>query len=153
MYSTVFKVCVRYAPNRTIADDYIQECYLKIFKKLDTFIGDNLGELGSWVKRLSINYCIDQNRKTKPLFCEYFDEINIIDDNDDIILENKYTLKQILSAIHMLSPRYKTVFNMFVLDGYTHKEISDKLKLKPGSSKANLFKAKKKLRNILLRLN
>ncbi len=116
-------------------------------------MGDNLGELGSWVKRLSINYCIDQNRKTKPLFCEYFDEVIYDDDETDIILENNYTLKQILSSIHTLPPRYKTVFNMFVLDGFTHKEISDKLNLKPGSSKANLFKAKKKLREILLRLN
>lgn len=154
MYSTIFKTCIRYAPNKTIAEDYIQECYLKIFDKLDMFIGDNMGDLGAWVKRITINYCIDQARKRKPSFCENTDIFEIRDFNDeDVDITKSYTLTQVLSAIHMLTPRYKTVFNMFVLDGFSHKEISEKLNLKPGSSKANLFKAKRKLREILLKYN
>lgn len=149
MYSTVYNTCMRYAPNETIAKDYIQECYIRIFDKLDVFIGDNMADLGAWVKRLCVNYCVDQARGLKPLFCDYVEVKNLQAETDDEFV-NKYTLTQILDAIHKLSPRYKTIFNMFMLDGYTHQEITKKLGLKPGTSNANLFKAKRRVREILL---
>lgn len=150
MYSTVFKTCMRYAPNEMVANDYIQECYIKIFDKLHLFIGDTMAELGAWVKKVCINYCIDQARGFKPTFCEQVELSWLQSEENESEIQNNYTLNEIMNAIHKLSPRYKTVFNMFVLDGYTHDEITRELGLNPGASKANLFKAKKKVKEILL---
>lgn len=150
MYSTVYKTCMRYSPNEMVAKDYIQECFIRIFDKLEMFIGDTMAELGAWVKRVCINYCIDQARGFKPTFCEHVEVNRLSSETSNHDLGGEFTLSEILNAIHKLSPRYKTVFNMFVLDGYTHEEITRELGLNPGASKANLFKAKRRLKEILL---
>lgn len=149
MYSTVYNTCMRYAANEDTAKDYMQECYIKIFNKLDLFIGDTMADLGAWVKRICVNYCVDQARKVKPLFCEYVELRNVQSETSED-REYQFTLHEIFKAIHKLTPRYKTIFNMFVLDGYSHDEITRELGLNPGASKANLFKAKRKVRQILL---
>lgn len=148
MYSTIYNTCMRYAPTHHDGEDYMQECYTKVFNNLDTFIGDNMGELGAWVKRVCINHCIDQTRKFTPITTE-IDGIDITNAETYDGEDKQFTLPQILYAIQQLSPRYKTIFNMFVLDGYSHNDITKELGLNPGTSKANLYKAKRKLKEIL----
>jgi len=151
MYSTVFNTCMRYAPNEATGKDYIQECFIKIFDKIDLFIGDTVAELGAWVKGLCIHYCVDQTRALKIKYSENTDLSKFESDDSEYDLESQYTLSEIFNAIHLLSPKYKTIFNMFVLDGYSHNEITKELGLNPGTSKATLFKAKKKVKEILLK--
>lgn len=150
MYPTIYNTCMRYAPNKSVGDDYMQDCYVKIFNNLEYFIGDTMGDLGCWVKKICINHCIDQVRGNKPLFCNYTEVGEISDDCITGDLNVEFTLHEMLDAIQKLTPRYKTIFNMFVLDGYSHAEITRELGLKPGTSKANLFKAKRKVRELLL---
>lgn len=151
MYTTVYKTCMRYAPNRIIGQDYIQECFIKIFNNLNLFIGDTMADLGAWVKRICLNYCVDQARGLKPTFCEVTVLKNMEADDTEYEVEYDYSMHQVFDAIQKLTPRYKSIFNMFVLDGYTHEEISKELGLKPSVSKATLFRAKRKLKQILLK--
>ena len=147
-YHTLFSVCVRYTKSKSETEDYIQDIFTKIFNKLNIFNGDNHRMFGGWIKKIALNYCIDQSRKVKPLFCD-----NVIIDNiqsyDDYDIVNEHSMNDVIIAAKELSPRYKTVFNLYYVDGYSHNKIDEELGLKSGTSKANLYKAKNKLKTIL----
>ena len=153
-YATVYKICMRYASNNSEGLDFMQEIFIKTFNKINTntFKGDSYAEMGAWISRVATNYCIDQYRKfkrrkeSKLLDIPYNNIINITDDMEE---EVEFTTSDAINAIHKLSPRYRTIFNMFVMEGFTHKEISDELSISVGASKSSLHKAKSNLRNIL----
>jgi len=152
-YPTVYNVCMRYSSSKQEGEDFIQESFIKIFDNIEQFDTTTTipnMKFGAWVKKISTNLCIDYLRKQKPLFCENYSIENLSDSvEDDLDDEIYYDKSNINKAIQKLSPRYKTVFNMYYFDGFSHKEISDKLGIKEGASKANLYCAKKKLKEIL----
>lgn len=154
-YGTVYKISMRYSSSTDEAKDNIQDIFMKMFNNIDKFNGDNYEHLTNWVKTLSRNYCIDICRKNKPLFCEIYDNIRDIDReyNDDQNEEFNYSFQEIISAIQKLTPRYNLIFNMFVIDEYSHKEISDLLSISEGVSKSSLYKAKIQLKKLLANNN
>jgi len=153
-YPTVYNVCMRYSSSKQEGEDFIQESFIKVFDNIEKFDAttrtlSNI-RFGAWIKSISTNLCIDYLRKHKPLFCENYSVENLSDNvDDDLDDEIYYDKSNINKAIQKLSPRYKTVFNMYYFDKFSHKEISDKLGIKEGASKANLYCAKKKLKEIL----
>lgn len=155
--SIVYTTCLKYVGNSQEAEDITQEVFIKLFNILSKFNGKNEKQLYSWVKMVSRNMTIDVIRKNKNKSVDInyeslsdlvenadFDEIN--DEQSDLSVDIK-------NAINNLSPKYKKVFELYYLDNYTHEEISKELNLNVGTSKSNLFKAKKKMSELLKKYN
>lgn len=152
-YPTVYNVCMRYSSSKQEGEDFIQESFIKIFdniEKFDTTTSTPNIKFGAWAKRISTNLCIDHLRKQRPLLCENYIVENISCQEEDLDDDKiQYNKSNIIEAVQKLSPRYKAVFNMYYFEGFSHKQISEKLGIKEGASKANLYCAKKKLKDIL----
>jgi RNA polymerase sigma-70 factor (ECF subfamily) len=135
----MYAVCLRYAGNAMEAEDILQEGFIKIFKKLSSFRGD--GSFEGWIRRIFVNTSIEHFRRKNYL--------QPVTEKEENTIEGKYlsvldTLaeRDILDLIQQLSPGYRTVFNMYVIEGYTHKEIGEMLGISEGTSKSQLSRAK-----------
>ena len=135
----MYGVCLRYASNAEEAEDILQEGFIKVFKKLGSFRGD--GSFEGWVRRIFVNTAIEQFRRKRYLLPVTEKEENTIEGKYFSILD-ELAEKDILALVQELSPGYRTVFNMYVVEGYTHKEIADMLGISEGTSKSQLSRAK-----------
>jgi RNA polymerase sigma-70 factor (ECF subfamily) len=150
-YGKMMAICYRYAKDSDEAQDMVQNGFIKVFKKLDVYNFE--GSLEGWIRRIMVNTAIDQIRKNKrnPFLIEDEDRVQNIEEDVPFSTEedefySKLKAKTAIKAISELSPAYRMVFNMYVIEGFTHKEIADYLGISEGTSKSNLAKAKQKLR-------
>ena len=148
-YGKMLVVCMRYANDRDEAKDILHDGFIKVFNKLVSF--KNEGSLEGWIRRIMVNNSIDHVRRKREIFYSTADDYTLEKalleaDKEDTELFLKAKAEIILNLIQKLSPAYKTVFNMYVIENYTHKEIAEKLGINIGTSKSNLAKAKMKLR-------
>jgi RNA polymerase sigma-70 factor (ECF subfamily) len=135
----MYGVCLRYAGNVEEAEDILQEGFIKIFKKLGSFRSE--GSFEGWVRRIFVNTAIEHfRRKTyqQPITEQHE---NTVEGKSLSVLDNLGE-KDILKLVQDLSPGYRTVFNLYVVEGYTHKEIGDMLGISEGTSKSQLSRAK-----------
>ncbi len=146
LYSKMLSVCYRYSDRAEDAKDLFQEGFIKVFDKIGRFNFN--GSLEGWIRRIMVNHCIDYYRKQRKSFAmsETLVEANEIPDEDNDANTELIEGKQLLNLIQNLSPVYRTVFNLYVLDGYTHAEIAEELGISEGTSKSNLSKAKRNLK-------
>ena len=135
----MYAVCLRYAGNAEEAEDILQEGFIKVFKKLDSFRGD--GSFEGWIRRIFVNTAIEHFRRKRYLMPVTEKEENTIEGKYTSVLD-ELGAKDIMALIQELSPGYRTVFNMYVVEGYTHKEIADMLGISEGTSKSQLSRAK-----------
>jgi len=135
----MYAVCLRYAGNAEEAEDILQEGFIKIFKKLDSFRSE--GSFEGWIRRIFVNTAIEHFRRKRYLQPVTEKEENTIEGKYISILD-ELAEQDILSLVQQLSPGYRTVFNMYVVEGYTHKEIADLLGISEGTSKSQLSRAK-----------
>ena len=142
----MYGVCLRYAANSEEAEDILQEGFIKVFKKIGSFRGD--GSFEGWIRRIFVNTAIEHFRKKSYL--------QPITEQEESSIEGKYVSvldslaeKDIIKLIQQLSPGYRTVFNMYVIEGYTHKQIADILKISEGTSKSQLSRAKLILQDLV----
>ncbi|HEX6193580.1 MAG TPA: sigma-70 family RNA polymerase sigma factor [Chitinophagaceae bacterium] len=135
----MYAVCLRYAGNAEEAEDILQEGFIKIFKKLDSFRGE--GSFEGWIRRIFVNTAIEHFRRKRYLQPVTEKEENTIEGKSLSALDG-LAEKDILALVRQLSPGYRTVFNMYVVEGYTHKEIGDMLGISEGTSKSQLSRAK-----------
>lgn len=156
-YSKMMGVCIRYAKDKDQAKDVFHDAFLKVFNTIRTYNGT--GSLEGWIRRLMVNTSIDHLRKNKQEYlivstvrANKIGEITHEEEvNDDDIL-NGIEKEDIMTAVHQLTPAYRAVFNMFVIEEYSHKEIAEMLGISEGTSKSNLSKAKFNLRKNLTHL-
>ncbi|CAN5257165.1 sigma-70 family RNA polymerase sigma factor [soil metagenome] len=148
----MYGVCLRYCNNNDDAQDLLQEGFIKIFKNLDKYRGD--GSFEGWVRRIFVNTSIEHFRKKSVLQKVVTDTENVhVEDKEWNVLDN-LAEKDIINMVHELSPGYKMVFNMHVIEGYSHKEIADILGINEGTSKSQLARAKVVLKKMVeTRLN
>ncbi len=142
----MFGVCLRYAGNSEEAEDILQEGFIKIFNKMSSYRGD--GSFEGWVRRIFVNTAIEHFRKKTYL--------QPITETEENTVEGKYLSvldslaeKDIISLVQQLSPGYRTVFNMYVVEGYTHKQIAEILGISEGTSKSQLSRAKLILQDLV----
>lgn len=138
LYSSVlFSLCLKYSNNYAEAQDNLQDAFVTIFEKIDQF--SHKGSLEGWMKRITINTALQRYRKVGV-----FDLVNEdqIEDVTVDINEDDISLDFLLGIIQELSDRYRLVFNLYVLDGYSHKEIAEMLNITTGTSKSNLARAR-----------
>ena len=135
----MYAVCLRYAGNAEEAEDILQEGFIKVFKKLDSFRRE--GSFEGWVRRIFVNTAIEHFRRKRYLMPVTEKEENTIEGKYTSVLDD-LGAKDIMALIQKLSPGYRTVFNMYVVEGYTHKEIAEMLGISEGTSKSQLSRAK-----------
>lgn len=140
MGSKMFGICLRYAGNRDDAQDILQEGFLKTFEKIHQF--EFKGSFEGWMRRIFVNTALEKYRVQYTI-------INIQDggwregsENSFDSITDAITAKEMVLLIEELSPKYRTVFNLYAIEGYSHKEISDLLGISEGTSKSNLSRAR-----------
>lgn len=135
----MYAVCLRYAGKAEEAEDILQEGFIKVFKKMDSFRGD--GSFEGWMRRIFVNTAIEHFRRKRYLMPVTEKEENSMEGGYNSALDD-LGAKDILALVQELSPGYRTVFNLYVVEGYTHKEIADMLGISEGTSKSQLSRAK-----------
>lgn len=146
--SKLFSVCLKYSRNYVEAEDNLQDSFLTIFNKIEQY--KNKGSFEGWLKRITVNTVLQRYRNEKV-----FDIINedTIEDVELEIDEEHVSIDYLLKIIQELPDRYRLVFNMYVLDGYSHKEIAEMLKINLGTSKSNLARARQILKQTIENYN
>jgi RNA polymerase sigma factor (sigma-70 family) len=151
MFSSVlYGLCLRYAKNVDDAKDIMQEGFIKIFQKIDQYRG--AGSFEGWMKRIMINSALEKYRNMYYLN-EYDDSLNHKDTLMDENQADKLNEKELLILISQLPSKYRMVFNMYAIEGYSHKEISETLKISEGTSKSNLSRARAILQKKIIQLS
>jgi len=142
----MYGVCLRYAGKVEEAEDILQEGFIKVFNKMSSYRGD--GSFEGWIRRIFVNTAIEHFRKKTYL--------QPITETEEATVEGKYLSvldnlaeKDIIQLVQQLSPGYRTVFNMYVIEGYTHRQIAEALNISEGTSKSQLSRAKMILQDLV----
>ncbi len=135
----MYAVCLRYASNTDDARDLLQEGFIKVFRNLEKFRHE--GSFEGWMRRVFVNTSIEHFRKKVYTNSISEKEEMAVEDASWTALDN-LAEKDIVQLVRELSPGYRTVFNMYVIEGYSHKEIGDLLGITEGTSKSQLARAK-----------
>ncbi len=144
----MFGVCLRYARNDDEAKDHLQEGFITVFSKLKDFRHE--GSFEGWVRRIMVNISVDHYRKKQPLvFTDNMGHYDSMIREEDIL--SRLSAEDLVSLIQGLPPKYRMVFNLYVVEGYNHKEIGEKLGISEGTSKSDLSRAREILKNKLRR--
>ncbi len=144
-------VCLRYCSNYEEAQDVLQDGFIKVFSKLPKFV--NKGSLEGWVRRIMVNTALDQYRKNKKFQKDI--ELEAVDfklEKNEYIVES-ISAEYLLNIIQTIPEGYRMVFNLFAIEGYSHKEIADMLGVTESTSKSQYSRAKKMLRKLVVENN
>nr|WP_307735031.1 sigma-70 family RNA polymerase sigma factor [Chitinophaga nivalis] len=141
-------ICLRYAQNKEEAVEIMNDGFLKIFQHIHSF--DTSRPFKTWLGKIMVNTSIDFLRNKKKLV--FVEDISQVEDpgTDDRIVE-KLSYEELLREVQTLPPAYRTVFNLYVMEGFQHQEIASMLRISEGTSKSNLFKAKKILKEKIIK--
>lgn len=144
---------MRYAEDRQEATDILQDGFIKVFEKISLY--DDNGSFEGWVRRIIVNTAIDAIRRKKKEILT--DDTSVYQSSESIDPDNSgdeniykgLSIKDVVEAMQELSPMYRAVFNLYVMDGLTHQEIAEELDISVGTSKSNLSKARANIKAIL----
>jgi RNA polymerase sigma-70 factor (ECF subfamily) len=142
----MYGVCLRYAGNSEEAEDILQEGFIKVFRKIGSFRGE--GSFEGWIRRIFVNTAIEHFRRKTYLQPITEKEENTVEAQYLSVLDS-LAERDIISLVQQLSPGYRTVFNMYVVEGYTHKQIAEMLGISEGTSKSQLSRAKLILQDLV----
>ncbi|MEO5890387.1 MAG: RNA polymerase sigma factor [Ferruginibacter sp.] len=152
LYDYAYGVTYRYANDDQEANALVNDSFLKLFKNINICKLDKsnnmLNSFKGWFRKIIVNTCIDRYRSNKNTRQHESDTQSSIIDNSENG-EDKLGYKEIINTVKQLSSAYRTVFNLHVIEGYSHEEIAQLLDISIGTSKSNLSKAKERLRTIL----
>jgi len=151
-YGRMMGVCLRYASNRDEAAEILNKGFLKVFMTIKNY-APGRGRLDSWIYKIMLNTAIDHYRS------EFRHRNNIVEmeqayyvgDQTDVL--HQISADEIIALIQKLSPAYRTVFNLYVMEGMSHGEIAGQLGISEGTAKSNLAKARRKLQAMLMDIN
>lgn len=148
-YGFAMSVCVRYTQSRDEALEIVNDSFLKVFTKGDQY--DSKYPFKAWFRRIIVNTALDFYRsQQKHYFHENIEEAYEVSSNDSSPL-SQLNHEEIIMLIQRLPSGYKMVFNLFVIDGFSHEEISNQLGISVGTSKSNLSRAREALRKMILK--
>ncbi|WP_340076085.1 sigma-70 family RNA polymerase sigma factor [Leptobacterium sp. I13] len=142
--SKIYSICLRYSKNKADAEDSLQDSFLTIFDKIGRY--KHKGSFEGWMCRIAINTVLQKFRKER-VFDLISDEV---EEDTEVIIEGSHLdINYLLKLIQKLPDRYQAVFNLYVIDGFSHKEIAEKLNISEGTSKSNLSRARMILKNTI----
>ncbi len=140
-------ICLRYAHNRVEAEEILNDGFLKVFRKIDQY--DPAFPFRAWLRKIMINSAIDyfRSNKNKPTFIPLHAIGDVEDDSPTPFLPDPES--DLLPILQKLSPNYRLVFNLAIMEGYKHHEIAELLGISASTSRSNLVRAKQKLRSLM----
>ncbi len=144
-------VCYRYAHSREDAEDMLQEGFIKIFSQIHTF--ENRGALEGWIRRIIVHTCINNLKKNK----RFNESVDLIHANSIQVREESIPsiiqAKEVVECIRLLPIGYRTVLNLYAIEGFSHKEISSMLDIEESTSRSQYTRAKAMLEDVLVKKN
>jgi RNA polymerase sigma-70 factor (ECF subfamily) len=146
---TLFFTSLKYCRSEADAEDNLHDAFITIFQKIKSF--KNKGSFEGWMKRITIYKAIDKYKAKKPVNIEINDDILKAD--YEVEINEELSLDTLLKLIQELPDQYRLVFNLYQLDGYSHKEIAQLLNISEGTSKSNYHRAKMILRDKITQIN
>ncbi len=143
----MFAICLRYANDKSSAEDILQEGFIKVFNNLDKYQGK--GSFEGWVRRVFVNTAIEHYRKAvqHERHTEIDSAYELYDKSETGV--GRLAAKDLMNMVQQLPMGYRTVFNLYALEGFSHKEISEKLGISEGTSKSQLARARATLQKML----
>jgi RNA polymerase sigma factor (sigma-70 family) len=151
-YGYAMAVCLRYAPTREGALEVLNDGFLKVFTRLDQY--DSSQPFKSWFRRILINTAVDHYRQ--EVRHHHHEDVEQVEQTAVSGVPDAFSQlahEDLLALIQRLSPAYRLVFNLYVMDGFTHEEIAAQLGISVGASKSNLARARENLRQLLKHVN
>ncbi|ANI90134.1 RNA polymerase subunit sigma-70 [Arachidicoccus ginsenosidimutans] len=139
----MFMICLRYAKSREDAEDILQMSFIKVFKNIDAF--SDTGSFEGWMRRIVVNTAIENYRKSIHTFEIVTNENAVAEVKDESVFD-KLQMEDLMKLINQLPDGYRIVFNMYAIEGYSHKEIAEALNISEGGSKSQLSRARQILR-------
>ncbi|MDY0781636.1 sigma-70 family RNA polymerase sigma factor [Tenacibaculum sp. IB213877] len=139
--NAMFLVANRYVKDRFIAEDAMQDAFIKAFKNLDSYKGEV--SFGAWLKRIVINQCIDELKKKKLTMVSLNEEVTNVIEDDNWEVESEVTATMVKKVIDELPEKYRLVVTLYLVEGYDHKEISEILNISEVTSRTHLLRGKK----------
>ncbi|MDP2424611.1 MAG: RNA polymerase sigma factor [Bacteroidales bacterium] len=136
----MFGVCLRYAAHRDMAEDMLQEGFIRVFTKLDSYRSE--GSLEGWIRRIMVNTALEMLRKTDVL--KYSVDIEMVQEYDSAQTDGfgKLSTAELLRNIQEMPAGFRAVFNLFAIEGYSHREIADMLQIAEGTSKSQYARSR-----------
>lgn len=147
LHPQMLGICLRYASDRDQAQDILQEGFIKVFKKIDTYKGE--GSFEGWVRRVVVNSALEILRKQKKELATTFVEESLMIVDHRANAQEELQAADILKTIQSLPTAYRMVFNLFAIEGYTHKEIAGQLGISVNTSYSQYHRAKTLLRRLI----
>lgn len=140
------RICLRYAKSKDEAVEMVNDGFMKVFNHIGKYEKDR--SFNAWISTIMINTSIDYYRKRmKQIQMEELNANHELEDSSNILSHLNYN--DLINMVQKLSYAYRTVFNLFVIDGYSHEEIAEMLTISVGTSKSNLFKARENLKKMI----
>ncbi|MGL4411993.1 MAG: RNA polymerase sigma factor [Bacteroidales bacterium] len=147
----MYSICLRYMENRDDAADMLQEGFIKVFTSIERF--SNLGSFEGWMRRIFVNVCLENIRQTNILRQGVpIEESEVIEDYDHSVLD-RMSADELMVLISEMPPGFRTIFNLFAIEGYSHKEIAEMLGIAEASSRSQFTRAKRYLQERVKRIN
>ncbi|MEI6879983.1 MAG: sigma-70 family RNA polymerase sigma factor [Bacteroidetes bacterium] len=144
--SKMLAVCMRYSKDRAEAEDMLQEGFLKVFQGISRFKGE--GSFEGWIRRIMVFTAINMYKHRSRKFQEDLDKENY-DAPFDAEIVDKISAKEILAFVQQMPEGYRVIFNLYAVEGYTHKQISDELGIAIGTSKSQYSRARQWMQQVL----
>lgn len=142
-------VCLRYAVDKMEAEDMLQNGFIKVFNKLDDYRGE--GSFEGWVRRIMVHSSIEYYRKHHKMMQLVDIDTPGAEPAINAVAASSLEAKDLLAIIQSLSPGYRMVFNLYAIEGYSHKEISEMLNITEGASKSQLSRARTILKELIIK--
>ena len=146
-YSSMYPVCLRHAVDENEALDILHEGFIKVFRHISKYtVGTSLS---AWIRRIMVNTSIDYYRKKARRRTEDIDTAYGAQLDDPGVI-SQMAAEEIIASLQELSPAYRAVFNLYVIEGFSHREIAEQLGITESTSRSNLVKARTKLKHLLI---
>jgi len=147
----MFTIARRYVKDTFVAEDMMQDAFIKVFKNMQNFKGEVT--IGAWIKKIVINQCIDYLKKKKIELVSIEEKELTIADTNDWTVKEEVNVDIVTSAINSLPEKYKVVLNLYLIEGFDHQEIAQVLNITEVTSRSQLMRGKNKLKGQLKQYN
>lgn len=146
--STLMAIALRYMKDQSLAQDVLQESFIKVFRKIESYAGN--GSFEGWLKRITVNTCLEQIRKhnKRVLYIDNYEEMNCQSVGPSVLEQMKE--EDIIQIINQLPEHYRIIFNLAIVEGYSHREIGEMLGISESTSRTKLSRARTMVKDFFL---